>query len=106
MSSTKPSDKELLEMANDCLAEVEATLNGKGVPMDGCPPMFYPEAIHNLYVWTHEATRECGRKHRYHRNNKKLIGRCVVAGIKRIAKKKSSDVLRGQGRGKVKRGGP
>jgi hypothetical protein len=35
-----------LWMADECLGMIREVLV-KHIPMDGCPPMFYPEAIHN-----------------------------------------------------------
>lgn len=39
-----------LEMANGCLDMVREELEHLGLPMKGCPPMFYNDAIRNLAV--------------------------------------------------------
>ena len=47
--ATPDADPELLW---DCPREIGLVLESKGVPMEGCPPMFYPPgAIHNLELW-------------------------------------------------------
>jgi len=42
--------REDAELSWGCLDMIRETLIGHGMSMDACPPMFYPEAIHNLCV--------------------------------------------------------
>ena len=42
----EPAKPEDVSMADDCLGMIYEVLE-KHIEMDGCPPMFYPEAIHN-----------------------------------------------------------
>lgn len=46
-----------------CLDLVREALMQHGVKMESCPPMLYPEAIHNLFVWGIRAGQECLKKH-------------------------------------------
>jgi hypothetical protein len=73
-------------MAGECLLEVRQGLEQLGVPMEGCPPMFYREAVHNLYVWSARAGRDCQRDHNWHDGNDEEVAKCIVANIKEQAK--------------------
>lgn len=68
------------------LSEVRKCLEGHGVSMDHCPPMFYPEAIHNLAVWSAKAGMECQRDHNWHDGDLKKVGECIHAWIKKVDK--------------------
>lgn len=57
-------------MVKDKLAEL-------GIQMDACPPMFFPEAINNLFVWTAQASRECSAAHGWHGMNERLVAQCI-----------------------------
>lgn len=76
---------EALEMADSCLEMIRKGLDDKGIPMEQCPPMFYPEAIHNLAVWTAKASRDCWRDHQWHGEEVKALAACLTAGVKRYA---------------------
>lgn len=39
-----------LELANGCLDMVREEIVAWGLPMEGCAPMFYNDAIHNVVV--------------------------------------------------------
>jgi hypothetical protein len=47
----------------ECLQMVKEALQRHGVEMNACPPMFYPEAIHNLFVWGIMAALACCKAH-------------------------------------------
>lgn len=72
-----------LEMARACLDQIREGLEAKGISMEQCPPMFYPEAIHNLAIWTAKASRDCWRDHQWHNEDLKAVGACMAAGVKR-----------------------
>jgi hypothetical protein len=76
---------ESLEMADSCLGMIRRSLEDKGISMEQCPPMFYPEAIHNLAVWTAKASRDCWRDHQWHNEESKAFADCMTAGIKHYA---------------------
>ena len=65
-SPTQEEIKERAEMSASCLGMIREMLEGLGIDMTRCPPMFYPEAIKNLYVWTAWASRDCERAHQWH----------------------------------------
>jgi len=46
----KYSAADELELANGCLDMVREELEHLGIPMQGCPAMFYNDAIRNLAV--------------------------------------------------------
>lgn len=76
-------------MANECLDEVKEGLIGSEIDMSACPPMFYREAIHNLYVWTARASRDCQRDHNWHDGDDKAVAKCLVASIRVQGKAKT-----------------
>lgn len=45
----KKQDEDL-ESSESCLIMIKELLDKKGMKMDNCPPMFYPEAISNLIL--------------------------------------------------------
>lgn len=94
---TKEDLKERAEMSSGCLLMVREMLEGLGIDMERCPPMFYPEAIKNLYVWTAKASRDCQIEHQWHGNDSLKAGECINAGIKKYGK-----LHREEGKGKRK----
>lgn len=91
MVDEKDKDKALkdalesLEMADSCLGMIRRSLEDKGISMEQCPPMFYPEAIHNLAIWTAKASRDCWRDHQWHNEEGSALGACMTVGVKRYA---------------------
>lgn len=49
--------------AETCLDLVREALVQHGVQMEKSPPMLYPEAIHNLFIWGIKAGQECLKNH-------------------------------------------
>lgn len=86
MSKDRPVAPDDLEMANECLYMIREKL-ASIIPMDGCPPMFYPEAIHNLYVWAVKSSRDCQRDHNGHDGDEQAMAKCVVEKVKQYAEK-------------------
>lgn len=83
----KPKKAKRFTAADDLrqvLKMIKEKLDGLGISMESCPPLFYPEAIHNLYVWTAKASRDCQAKHSWHGNNEKEVVKCIMARIKAI----------------------
>jgi hypothetical protein len=80
---------ENLGWADSILGQIKEVLAAKGIPMNACPPMLYPEAVHNLYVWTAMASRDCWRDHQWHNNDVGVAGKCLSEGVKRYADKKA-----------------
>lgn len=67
------------------ILEIRETLSRLGVPMEHCPPMMYPEAIHNLAVWTARASRDCWRDHEWHKDDHAAFSKCMYDSIRRYA---------------------
>lgn len=84
------SQKDQLEMADACLDMIREMLVGLGIQMDACPPMFYPEAIKNLYVWTAYASRDCERDHKWHEGDPKASANCIHEGIKKYGREQQA----------------
>lgn len=80
--------KDQLEMSDSCLGMIKEMLEGLGIQMDACPPMFYPEAIKNLYVWTAFASRDCQAAHGWHGTDDKAAAKCIHEGIVKYGKEK------------------
>jgi hypothetical protein len=70
----------------ECLHMVKESIEKRGVNMDGCPPMFYPEAIHNLFAWGIKGALACREAHG-NRDQKHLI-ECVLAWMKKHQEEK------------------
>lgn len=73
--------KEQLAMSDSCFDMIKEMLVGLGIQMDACPPMFYPEAIKNLYVWTAWASRDCERAHHWHEGDPAASAKCIHEAI-------------------------
>ena len=71
--------------AQSIFEEIHNGLAAKGVPMDACPPMMYPEAIHNLAAWVAKTSRDCWRDHEWHKDDGKAFSKCMLEGIQRYA---------------------
>lgn len=69
--------------ADQCLWMIKKELEVLGIQMDSCPPMFYPEAIRNLFTWTALAARDCVVLHRWHDKNIDTVVRCIREAIVR-----------------------
>jgi len=72
-----------LQDTEHCLDLIKEELAGYGVRMDSCPPMFYPEAIHNLFAWTARASGVCQKKHGWHGNNLARVAGCIKRWIQK-----------------------
>lgn len=96
-SPTKEEVNERAEMSASCLGMIREMLEGLGIDMTRCPPMFYPEAIKNLYVWTAQASRDCQIGHQWHGGDTLKAGECINSGIKKYGKLHSEE---GKGKGK------
>jgi len=59
-SSEETSGGYMDEMSGDIFNEIREVLS-RYLPMDGCPPMFYPEAIHNAIVLPRRAIMRATR---------------------------------------------
>jgi hypothetical protein len=81
--------KDQLEMSDSCFDMIKEMLVGLGIKMDACPPMFYPEAIKNLYVWTAFASRDCQIAHGWHGEDKPASAKCIHEGIVKYGKEKA-----------------
>jgi len=89
----EPTLKELqddAEMSRGCFDMIKDKLVNLGISMDACPPMFYPEAIHNLYVWTAFASRDCERDHKWHNGDSAASGKCIHERVVRYCKEQSA----------------
>lgn len=89
MAASEPTEKDLkehIEMSDSCFAMIKEMLEGLGIQMDACPPMFYPEAIKNLYVWTAWASRDCERAHKWHEGDPAASANCIHEAIKKFGK--------------------
>lgn len=84
-------EKKTVTLDEEIFHEIKLQLEELGVPMEGCPPMWYPEAIHNLFVWTVFATRECVALHDFHHGNNMEIRVCLKDRIQTYAKQNSKD---------------
>lgn len=80
---TKEQAQERAEMSASCLGMIREMLEGLGIDMTRCPPMFYPEAIKNLYVWTAWASRDCERTHQWHGGDSAATAKCIHEAIKK-----------------------
>lgn len=67
-----------------CLKLIKEQLANLGVHMDACPPMFYPEAIHNLFTWTAKASRECCALHGWHGGDEEKVIACIREQIEKF----------------------
>jgi len=88
---SEPTLKELkddAEMSRGCFDMIKEKLVGLGIEMDACPPMFYPEAIHNLYVWTAKASRDCQRDHQWHGKDESAAAKCIHEGVIRYGQER------------------
>lgn len=72
-------------MADECLNEIRDALSSIGVPMELCPPMLYREAMHNMYVWSAKAGRDCQRHHNWHDGDEKAVAECLRESLKKQA---------------------
>lgn len=80
---TKEQVQERAEMSASCLGMIREMLEGLGINMERCPPMFYPEAIKNLYVWTAWASRDCERAHQWHGGDSGAAAKCINEAIRK-----------------------
>ncbi len=76
----------------DCdqvLKMIKEKLQEFGIEMDACPPLFYPEAINNLFVWTATASWECWGRHGFHGEWKpgSKVAACIHKQIKDLQKR-------------------
>lgn len=88
---SEPTLKELKdadEMSRGCFEMIKEKLVDLGIRMDRCPPMFYPEAIHNLYVWTAKASRDCMRDHQWHGKDESAAAKCIHDAVIRYGLEK------------------
>lgn len=69
--------------ADECLRMVKFKLEECGIQMDACPPMFYAEAIHNLFSWTALAARDCCALHGWHDKDEIKVVQCIKEWIAR-----------------------
>lgn len=76
------------DASGECLALIGEKLE-TFIPMDGCPPMFYPEAIHNLFVWSVKAGRDCQKEHDFHGKDEALQAACLREKIRKYATEKN-----------------
>jgi hypothetical protein len=69
--------------SDECLLLIKEKLEALGIEMTACPPMFYPEAIHNLFVWTAKASWECWGRHGFHGEWQPgpKVAQCIVKQI-------------------------
>lgn len=86
--STLKDLKERAESGYECLDLIREKLVGLGLDMDGCPPMFYPEAIHTLYARTARAAAECQKEHDSHKGDKQAWSACIHSKV--LAQRKNS----------------
>ncbi len=82
--SVMPAD---VEMANECLSMIREKL-ARVIPMEHCPPMLYPEAIQNMFVWTARASRDCQVEHSWHHGDETLASKCIKGKVGEYAYKR------------------
>lgn len=93
---TTEFDKHTISLDDEIFHLIKEELIELGVQMDGCPPMWYPEAIHNLFVWTAMAARDCTIFHDFHKMDLRATRQCLVASIKEMAKASELDKKEGR----------
>ncbi len=74
-------------MAGECLSMIREKL-ARVIPMEHCPPMLYPEAIQNIFVWKARASRDCQVEHSWHHGDETLASKCIKGKVGEYAAKK------------------
>ena len=75
---------------DSCLGEIRKALEGLGVEMDACPPMFYPAAVMNVATWTARAARQCHVDHGWHGGDDAAVAACIRTWIVEHQKQESA----------------
>ena len=87
VQKSQPETPDDTGMAGECLAMIREKL-ARVIPMEHCPPMLYPEAIQNMFVWTARASRDCQVEHSWHHGDEALASKCIKGKVGEYADKK------------------